>query len=129
MASALQLSTNVIDGLAVGCKAEFDFSNGADLKDYNFGSQYAFSKDVTLSGVTSKGRSKAALSVCHKLSGSDSYAVGLDMDLATYASGMCVGVEKKVCAFSFMFYISHTPNSQAFFVSTPQHLRLITAPL
>jgi len=93
LASSLSLSTNLIDGLAVGCKANFD---GADLKDYNFGTQYGFSKDVTLSAVTQCGRKKACIGVLHKLSDSDSYALGMNLCFATWASTMCVGVEKKV---------------------------------
>jgi len=96
LASALAISTNLVDGLAVGCNANFDFSNGADLKDYNFGAQYAFSRDVTLSCVTAKGRSTANIGVLHKLSGGDSYALGMNLNTSTYASSMCVGVEKKV---------------------------------
>lgn len=94
--SNVQASADVIDGLVAGCKAELDFSNGADLKDYNIGLQYGYSSDVTLACVTSKGRSMANLSACQKLSASDSYAIGYNMCLASYVGHLTVGMEKKL---------------------------------
>lgn len=94
--SSVQASADIVDGLVGGCKAEFDFSNGADLKDYNFGLQYGFSKDLTLACVTSKGRSLATLSACQKLSSTDSYAISMGLNTSTYASCLTVGLEKKL---------------------------------
>lgn len=94
--SAVQASADVYDGLVAGVKAELDFSNGADLKDWNYGFQYGYSKDVTFACVTSKGRSMAGLSAFHRLSGDDSYAIGYNMSLDSYIGHLTVGIEKKL---------------------------------
>lgn len=93
--SNIQASADVIDGLVAGVKAELDFSNGADLKDWNFGLQYGYSKDLTLACVTSSGRSKLGISALQKIC-CDSVAVNLDMDTSSFDSSLCVGYEKKV---------------------------------
>jgi hypothetical protein len=96
MASALQLSANVVDGLAVACRADFDFSNGADLKDWNVGGQYAFSKNLILSSVTSKGRSKATMGVLYKRNCCESFAINQCLNTSTFESSLAVGYERKI---------------------------------
>jgi len=94
--SAIQASADIIDGLVAGCKVELDLSNGADLKDYNFGLQYRPSKDLTLACITSKGRSMVNLSAAQKVSCCTSFALSSSINTSTMAGCVSAGYERQL---------------------------------
>lgn len=96
LASTLQLSANVMDGVTAGFKADLSLADGVDLKDYNFGAQWGYSKNTTLAWVTSKSCSKVGFSAHQKLNSSDAYGLAINADTATFAGTLCVGMEKQV---------------------------------
>jgi hypothetical protein len=91
--AAIQASANVMSGLVAGCKAEVCCG---ELKDYNFGLQYGYSKDLTVACVTSKGRSVVSVSALNKLSCCSSFALTSNYNMAKSSGCMAAGYEKKI---------------------------------
>lgn len=83
------------ENVLLGTQIDIDASSeGVSLKDYNFGVQYNYSKDLLIAAKTAKKRSNISLSSWYKYSCCTQVGLGLLADTAKGSNAVTFGLQK-----------------------------------